>query len=225
MCGRFAQTTPADVLVRLFKLVRPISVSPRFNLAPTQPVVAIRASPNGRFHQHLRWGLVPPWAPDLKHGARLINARSETIFSKRSFAEAARHRRCIIPASGFYEWENTPRGKLPILFKPETDPVLCLAGLWSPWADSSGAVTYTATILTTEANRTMQPYHSRMPVILQGSDVDTWLDASICDPTPLRPLLRPAGEAALKTMALTARVNKVSNDDPSCWDPRQSGHQ
>lgn len=219
MCGRFAQTTDPDDLVRLFQLIGRPSARKRFNLAPTMSITAVRHSPSGRIAQHTRWGLVPSWAPDLRSGANMINARSETVFEKRSFARLARTQRCVIPASGFYEWRDTPAGKLPTLFQPAEGGALRLAGLFSTWADDTGEITYTSTILTTEANRTMRPFHHRMPVLLDGDGANQWLDATLQDPSKLTHLFQSAPESALRLRALTTRVNRVVNDDPQCWDP------
>ena len=218
MCGRFAQTTPSADLVRIFQLVMDIEVAPRFNIAPTQQVMVVRDTPKGRQAHECRWGLVPSWANELKTGRAMFNARSETIFSKRSFAKPARQQRCIIPASGFYEWRETPAGKVPVLFTPNDEPLFRLAGLWSSWAEDRGKLTYTTTILTTSANDTMAPFHHRMPVILSGPTVEPWLDSSLTDPKLLAPLLKPAPPQAISFRPVSTRVNNVRNDDPACWE-------
>jgi putative SOS response-associated peptidase YedK len=225
MCGRFAQTTSSEDLVRLFQLIMGVSASPRFNLAPTQPVLTVRASPNGRIPQAMRWGLVPPWAPDLKRGASMINARAETVFEKRTFSQPARQQRCIIPASGFYEWRETPAGKMPTLFRPADSSVFRFAGLWSAWAQDDGEVVYTTTILTTEANTVMRPFHHRMPVILSSEDSDRWLCSETQQPDQLLPLLRPAPPKAISLLPVSKRVNNVRHDDQRCWDPPSIGHE
>jgi len=148
----------------------------------------------------------------------MINARSETVFEKRSFAYAARHQRCVIPASGFYEWRDTPAGKMPTLFTPSTGPVFHFAGLWSSWADDEGAVTYTTTILTTEANQTMAPFHHRMPVLLTSDGSDAWLNTELSLPEQLQPWLITAPAESAKLRAVSKRVNNVRNDDPQCWE-------
>jgi putative SOS response-associated peptidase YedK len=218
MCGRFAQTTTSEELVELFHLGSRVLVQPRFNLAPTQPVLAIRGHNDGYRAHTLRWGLVPSWAKDLKGGAKMINARSETVFEKRSFSHAARHQRCVIPATGFYEWRDTPAGKMPTLFTPATGAVFRFAGLWSSWADDDGAVFYTTTILTTEANQTMAPFHHRMPVFLTTDGSNTWLDPTLSDPEQLQPLLTTAPPESIKLRAVSKRVNNVRNDNPQCWE-------
>ena len=219
MCGRFAQTTPSDELIRLFRLVSGLSAEPRYNVAPTQQAVVVRDSATGRMAQPCRWGLVPSWAPNLQRGASLINARSETVFTKPTFAALSRTQRCVIPSSGFYEWRQTPAGKLPTLFTPRKEPILRLAGLWSTWADDAGTLTYTFTILTTEANRVMSPFHHRMPVLLSAKGAAQWLKSSTTDPEALAPLLKPSAENALNLTPVSPRVNNVRNDDRQCWAP------
>lgn len=218
MCGRFAQTTSSEDLVRIFGLASRLELSPRFNIAPTQSVVAIRGHDDGRHPHAFRWGFVPSWAKDLGIGNKMINARSETVFEKRSFSHAARHQRCVIPASGFYEWRETPAGKMPTLFMPKESPVFCFAGLWSSWADAEGSLVYTTTILTTAANRIMAPFHHRMPVLLDPRMADTWLDPEVTEPASLTPLLRTAPPDGIQLRPVSKRVNNVRNDDPTCWE-------
>lgn len=219
MCGRFAQTTPSDQLVQLFQLIIGFDLQPRFNLVPTQPILGIRTTDQGRMAQHFRWGLVPPWAPGLQVGNKMINARSETVFEKRSFAKAARHQRCVIPSSGFYEWQSTPDGKRPTLFTPTHGPIFRFAGLWSTWADDIGTVHYTATILTTQANGTMAPFHHRMPVLLPPEGTQAWLDPSVTEPAALQPWLISAPNDGIAHRPLTPRINNGLHDDPECWAP------
>ena len=221
MCGRFAQTTPSSDLVRIFQLVMGIEVTPRFNIAPTQNILVIRGATEGRQAQHCRWGLVPRWAEDMNTGRNMFNAHAESIFQKRSFAQPARQQRCIVPASGFYEWRDTPAGKVPVLFTPTDGPFFRLAGLWSAWADNQGNLTYTATILTTSANDTMAPFHHRMPVIFSDNECETWLDTQLTEPDLLAPILKPAPPAMISFRPVSTRVNNVRNDDPACWEPYQ----
>lgn len=210
---------PSDDLIQLFRIASGVAIGPRFNLAPTQPVLVVRETTQGRILQQTRWGLVPRWAPDLSRGASLINARSETVFEKRSFSALARTQRCVIPASGFYEWRDTPAGKMPTLFTPSDAPVFRFAGLWSAWADDAGTLVFTCTILTTEANQTMTPFHHRMPVLLSEAGADIWLDCATKAPDALRPLFRSAPNNAIQLRPVSKRVNNVRHDDPSCWNP------
>ena len=222
MCGRFAQVTDSKKLTELFSLISNAAGSPRYNIAPTQPIVVIRHTLSGRTAQHMRWGLVPPWAPDLHNGAKLINARAETVFQKASFSVAARHQRCIIPADAFYEWQKTENQRIPTLFRPTTNVPFFFAGLWSPWANNEGDLVYTATILTTAANDTMQPFHHRMPVILGRADADIWLEHTVTTPDRLLPLLKQAPNDAIRSQPISTRVNSVRNDDLACWSAPES---
>ena len=223
MCGRFAQTTSSDELVRLFRIASGVASHSRYNLAPTQPVLVVRETDQGRILQQTRWGLVPRWASDLSRGASLINARSETVFEKRSFSNLARTQRCVVPASGFYEWRDTPAGKMPTLFTPRSAPVFRFAGLWSAWADDAGALVYTCTILTTNANQTMAPFHHRMPVLLTENGAEIWLDRAKTAPDALRPLFLSAPNDAVRLRAVSKRINNVRHDDPDCWNPPAVG--
>ena len=217
MCGRFAQTTPSEDLVRLFKLVMGLDLGPRFNIAPTQEALIIRGHTDGRRAHLHKWGLVPPWSKDLKMAARMINARSETVFDKPSFKTPARHHRCIFPVSGFYEWRRTETGKDPYLFTdPQGDP-LPLAGIWSVWMGPDGSEVPTASILTTQANKDLSGLHHRMPVILDEAGMDTWLNPSITSAEHLRPLLVPAPDQRLNTKAVSRYVNNVRNEGRDCW--------
>ncbi|MGB0639421.1 MAG: SOS response-associated peptidase [Myxococcota bacterium] len=218
MCGRFAQTTPSADLVRLFQLVMGVEMTERFNIAPTQNVLVVRSHSEGNQAHWCRWGFVPSWAKSLTATSPLFNARSESVFDKPSFADSARHHRCLIPASGFYEWRDTPAGKIPVLFTPKTDPLFRFAGLWSRWADNEGNLTYTTTILTTAANETLEPFHHRMPVILTDSACKTWIDPNVTEPHTLAPLMQSAPPDAISFRPVSTRVNNVRNDDPTCWD-------
>ena len=173
----------------------------------------------------MRWGLVPPWAPNLKRGASMINARSESVFEKRSFSHPIRHQRCVIPASGFYEWRETPAGKMPTLFRPTSEQIFRFAGLWSTWAQDDGEVVYTTTILTTEANMVMRPFHHRMPVILTREDTDIWLNSAETRAELLEPLLKAAPPDSVALEPVSRRVNNVRNDDARCWQPPNIEHE
>jgi putative SOS response-associated peptidase YedK len=221
MCGRFAQTTPADDLVRLFKLVLGLNIAPRFNIAPTQEALVIRPHSDGRRAHLHRWGLTPPWAPDLKQGARMINARAETLFDKPSFKQPARTQRCIFPVSAFYEWRRTATGKDPMLFTAPSSRPLALAGVWSIWTAVDGAQTPTASIVTTTAGPDMVDIHSRMPVLLGGAALTDWLDPKLSDPCALQQLLAPAPRGSLVRRSVSRHVNSVRNEGPECWKATQ----
>ena len=191
MCGRFTRSTPIGALAELFDVPAGFDLPPSYNVAPTQLVAAVRAIPESpqRELTLLKWGLVPSWADDPKIGYKLINARSETAATKPSFRNALRHRRCLIPADGFYEWQKVETKKQPYLTGVGQGEVFALAGLWEDW-ERNGEVIQSCTILTTEANELMRPLHDRMPVILPPETYDRWLDPTV-DVRTLQELLRP----------------------------------
>src|SRR5947209_13713856 len=166
MCGRFTLRTPKERIKREFQLKVEPFVEARYNIAPTQNVLAVRQSTDGREAVELKWGLIPSWAKDASMGARLINARSETVTEKPSFREAFKRRRVIIPADGIYEWRRAGGSKQPYFFHMRDDRVFGFAGLWDKWRDEEGEVIESCTILTTEANEVFRAVHDRMPVIL-----------------------------------------------------------
>ena len=215
MCGRFALYTPQEAVVRLFRLDDAAPLSPRYNIAPTQPVLAVRADePAGREARMLRWGLVPFWAKDTGIGSRMINARGETIAEKPAFRQAFRRRRCLIPADGFYEWQKVPGGKQPWFISARDEVPLAFAGLWERW-DNRGTEdpVESCTIVTTAANATLAPLHDRMPVILGADAWDSWLAADTPSAT-LLDLLRPAANDLLAARPVSRRVNSPANDGP-----------
>ena len=226
MCGRFALMTPTEQLALLFDLPEtavsnlPTSVS-RFNIAPTQPVAAIRLDQAGaRNFTFFRWGLIPSWAKDIKIGSRMINARSETVAEKPSFRAAFKRRRCLIPADGFYEWQKRNGGKQPMFIRPAAGEELsfALAGLWELWRDPDGGTLQSCTILTTSPNELMAPIHNRMPVIIEPEDYDLWLDP---EPNPEQGLhlLRPYPAEKMVAYPVSTIVNNPRNDVPECVQP------
>ena len=175
MCGRYAQRTDAKKLAKEFKVAEVPSVKPRYNIAPTQEILAVNETGDGREMRFFKWGLVPAWARDASMGARLINARSETVADKPAFRQAFRQRRCIIPADGFYEWQRTGGRKQPFFFRMRDERPFGFAGLWERWEGEGGEVIDSCAILTTEANEVLRPVHDRMPVILHPEDYKLWL--------------------------------------------------
>lgn len=180
MCGRFAFYSPSEAAVALFGVSTSIEIEPRFNIAPTQYVAAIRDDENReRELVMLRWGLVPFWAKDAKIGNRMINARAETVAEKPSYRAAYRHRRCVVLADGFYEWRREGDIKTPYFISLAGGEPFALAGLWENWNDKeSGDSLQTTTLITTAANDFMTPLHHRMPVILESNTAGEWLAGS-----------------------------------------------
>ena len=196
MCGRFTQRADSKRIAREFEVAEVPAVEARYNIAPTQDVLAVHESLDGREATFYQWGLVPSWAKDASVGARLINARSETVQEKPSFREAFRKRRCIIPADGFYEWQRTGGRKQPFFFRMRDERLFGFAGLWERWEGESGQVINSCAIQTTEANEVLWPVHDRMPVILHPEDYELWLDGDARKLDLVKETLRPypAGE-------------------------------
>ena len=220
MCGRFVLRASPQNMQTLFDLVEAPPTAPRYNIAPTQPVLAVRADPHGGLREatYLNWGLIPFWAKDPKIGSRMINARSETAAQKPSFRAAFKYRRCIVPADGFYEWKKEKGGKQPYLIGLESGGVFGIAGLWEHW-EQDGSVIESCTLLTTEANEMMASLHHRMPVILEPQDYDEWLDTSVQKADPLLHLMRPFRGAAMRAFAVSKVVNNARNDERGCVEP------
>ena len=181
MCGRFAFYSPAEATAALFGATAPVEVQPRYNIAPTQYVAAIREdSDDGRELVMLRWGLVPFWAKEPSIGNRMINARAETVAEKPSYRAAYRHRRCIVLADGFYEWRKQGDSKMPHYISLADDGPFALAALWEHWKDkNSDESLQTTTLITTAANEFMAPLHHRMPVVLNPDMASEWLSGSV----------------------------------------------
>ncbi len=224
MCGRFTLSTPAQTLQQIFDLTETPDLPPRYNIAPSEAIATVRRpEPDGeRQLDLLRWGLVPPWAKDLNVGARLINARAETAASKPAFRAAFRRRRCLVPADGFYEWQRVVRQKQPFYIRMRDGLPFAFAGLWEYWEGPQGDALETCTILTTEPSELVRPVHDRMPVILDPSDWDLWLDPGVQDPARLQPLLRPYPPEQMIAFPVGQAVNNPANDREECIAPLAS---
>jgi len=225
MCGRYIATTPpADLAAELGVTdVRAGDLGLRFNVAPTDPVYAVATGSDGeRRLGTFRWGLVPSWSKDPSGGAKMINARAETVMDKPAFRTALQRRRCLIPADGFYEWLRTGDERRPFHLAPRSGGRLWFAGLWEVWrpeGDPEAELLRTCTIITTEANATLAPIHDRMPVILPAPAWDTWLDRSVSAPGAIVPLLQPAADDVLVRTPVSKLVNNVRNDGPELLEP------
>ncbi len=208
MCGRFAFYSPSEATAALFGVDGALAVEPRYNIAPTQFVAAIRDNEEQqRELVMLRWGLVPFWAKDPAIGNRMINARAETVAEKPSYRAAFKHRRCVVLADGFYEWHRVGDVKIPHFISLASSEPFALAGLWETWKDKdSGETLQTTTLITTAANDFMQPLHHRMPVILETESANEWLSGS-------NEFLPDAAEKtpALRAWPVDRRVNNARN--------------
>lgn len=218
MCGRFLLNAPVAALEAQFEAVAGGALPPRYNIAPTDPVAVVKDLDFGRVITLHHWGLIPSWAKDPAMGGRLTNARAETVADKPSFRASFRRRRCLVPASGFYEWQAGGRGKQPFLIQSRTGEPLAFAGLWELWEGPDGCLE-SCTIITTTANAFMAPVHDRMPVILGPDAFAFWLDPHTKDLGRLQALLRPCAEDRLRMHPVSMRVGNVRNQGPELMDP------
>lgn len=221
MCGRFTLTVDGEQLAEQLDLPAVPEIAPRYNIAPTQPVAAVRASmaAGRRELTYFHWGLIPSWAKDLKIGARMINARAETAAEKPAFRAALKYRRCLVPADGFYEWQKTNGKKQPIYIKMADGRPFAFAGLWEHWQGADGSEIESCTLLTTTPNDLVRPIHDRMPVILHPEDYDLWLDPKMQTAGPLQPLLQPYPAEEMTLYPVSTLVNTPQIDDPRCIEP------
>lgn len=213
MCGRYVlKATPAE-LMACFGLDDCADFSPRYNIPPGTDIPVVRQSPEGRRVLHLlRWGLVPHWAKDAAGGARLNNARGESVAAKPSFRDAFRRRRCLIPASGFYEWKTAGKARQPYYISAASGEPLALGGLWESWRAPDGGILRTACVVTTGPNALMEPIHERMPVIVPRERWQDWLAApseAIAD------LVAPCPAGLLQAWPVAGRVSRTAEDDPN----------
>ena len=212
MCGRYTLTKSIKTIESHFQPVRmSLKYFPSFNIVPSQISAVITKSSNGLQLEGMKWGLIPSWSKEINMGNKLINARSETLHEKPSFRESFQNKRCLIPADGFIEW----KGKQPYYIRPKTQGLLAFAGLWSTWDSGDGPLN-TYTIITTEANKTLSPLHSRMPVILQPENYEKWLNA---ESKALSQLLTPCPDTDLEYFEISTAVNSPKNNAPEILRP------
>lgn len=219
MCGRFALFAAGEEVAERFQLPEPPLLDARYNIAPSQTVVAVRSTDEGREARFLRWGLIPSWASNPIIAYQLSNAWSDTVSQKPSFRSAFKQRRCLIPASAYYEWvHGNGKIKQPYCIRPRDGGLFAIAGLWERWNNPEGQPVETCTIVTTEANELMRPLHDRMPVILDKSGEDVWLDTrSATD--ELRSLFVPFSSDELETFPVSSFVSNAKNQGPQCLEP------
>jgi putative SOS response-associated peptidase YedK len=218
MCGRTTLIADARAVADLFDLAVVPELFPRYNVAPTQSILAVRLADGRREAVTLRWGLIPSWSKDSAGAARLINARSETVADKPAFRSAFRKRRCLVPADGFFEWQPQPRGKQPFLFRRPDGGLFAIAGLWENWTAPNGNTFETCALLTTEANAVVRPLHERMPVLVGVGDFERWFNPAAA-PGDLLPLLRSAADDLLTAQPVQPFVNNARHEGPRCVEP------
>jgi len=224
MCGRYRLSRRKQIIEEHFDAVSgEEDWSPRYNVAPTQPVPVIRQHPKAPIRQLslMRWGLIPSWAKDSSVAASMINARAETAVTKPAFRDALKSRRCLIPADGFYEWVRAGKTKQPYCFEVNAGELFAFAGLWDRWKDRSGNSIETCSILTTTPNTVTAAVHDRMPVILDPDAYDVWLDPAMTNVGAASALLMPYDAQLMRCYPVSTRINHVANDDETCSAPVQ----
>ncbi len=218
MCGRFTLSAFPEVLSQIFEVEKIPDFKPQYNIAPTQMVLVVlyNSENHKREIQQLRWGLIPSWAKDQSMGAKLINARAETVAEKPAFRRAFKYQRCLLVADGFYEWRKQEGKKQPYYFHLLSKKPFAFAGLWEEWQSPEQEQIKSCTILTTQANELVEQVHDRMPVILQQETYDLWLDPQVHDRELLQPLLHPYPSETMTSYPVTTLVNSPKNNSPEC---------
>jgi putative SOS response-associated peptidase YedK len=218
MCGRYSLRSKAEDIAAEFDLAAAPEWTPRYNLAPTEPVPVLRLRQGGPAVVMMRWGLVPTWVEDIKKAPLLINAKSETAAEKPAFRAAFQRRRCLVLADGWYEWQAEGKLKLPWYHRLRDERPFAFAGLWERWRRGDTALD-SATILTTDANEVAGAVHDRMPVILGKQARTLWLDPEVEDVAALQELLRPYPAEEMVVYRVSPVVNKAGNEGPECIAP------
>ncbi len=216
MCGRFSFVAEDALILERFGIrVRTAIYKARYNCAPTQNLAVISNVSPGEM-QYFRWGLIPSWAKDISMGSKLINARGETITEKPSFRNAFKNRRCLVPATGFFEWRRD-REKTPFNIRLKSREPFCFAGVWDKWVTGDGEIIHSFSIITTSPNALMEQIHDRMPVILLKQDESRWISR---EPDPLLvDLLKPYPAGLMEAYTVSNLVNSPRNDVAEILDP------
>jgi putative SOS response-associated peptidase YedK len=211
MCGRYSLHANPEVVALQFGLARPPEFKPSYNVCPGSEILVVRSDREGsRVARQHRWGLVPHWAKDPAIGNKLANARGESLVERPAFRDAFRQWRCLVPASGFYEWQSRGGRKLPWYVRPGDAELFALAGITALWQGLR-----TVSLITTEPNELMQPIHDRMPVIIAPENYDAWLDPASRDAEKLMRFVQPYPARRMSAHRVGTRVSKPENDDPS----------
>jgi putative SOS response-associated peptidase YedK len=213
MCGRFVITSPPAALREIFGYIEQPNFPPRHNIAPTQPVPVVIVDNGTRHFRLMRWGLLPAWVKDPRKFSLLYNARAETVLEKPAFRNAMRRRRCLIPADGYYEWQNSERRKRPHFIHRRDGRPIGLAGLAETWIGPNGEELDTVAIVTAPAGADLAVLHHRVPVIIAPADFASWLDCSDDDAETIMALLTAPAEGEFVWHEVSTRVNRVANDD------------
>lgn len=232
MCGRFALLARTDLLGEFLGVADMEDMPARYNIAPTQPILVVVAdekrAPGSNLPERramlVRWGFLPGWVKDPRDFPLLINARAETAVGKASFRAAMRHRRILVPASGFFEWRR-PEGRgakaQAYFIRPRKGEIVAFAGLMETWSSADGSEVDTGAILTTSASNDISRIHDRMPVVIRPEDFSRWLDCKTQEPRDVQPLMRPIDDGFFEAIPVSDRVNKVANMGPEILEPAE----
>lgn len=214
MCGRFAVSITTDQIEKLIPGISKLDIPRNYNVAPSQSIAALKQGSHDIDFFH--WGLIPFWAKDKSISYKMINARSETVHEKASFKNSLKKRRCLIPASGYYEWKKEGKDKQPYYIKPKKDELFLFAGLWESWTDKeNGEIIESASIITTDANKQISDVHHRMPVFITKDLVDTWMKQDY-QLDELQSLMLPNSRVDVEFYPVSKMVNKPINNSPEC---------
>ena len=216
MCGRFTLYITAEELASHYDLRTIPATEARYNIAPSQQINIIKGTSEELTLASMRWGLIPHWAKDEKIGYKLINARAETISEKPSFRSAFKFRRCLVPASGFYEWKREGSHKQPYYFQVKDTPLFSMAGIWESWKAPDGQIIESCSIITTEANNVVSEVHDRMPVIINQDSYNHWFEGLEC-----QDLLQPYISSGMTMYPVSERVNSPKNNGSDCIKRRE----
>jgi putative SOS response-associated peptidase YedK len=223
MCGRYTVNASPEALRTHFGYEEQPDFPPRYNIAPAQPIGIVRLVDGKRQFALVRWGLLPSWVKDPRTFSLLINARGETVMEKPAFRAAMKRRRCLIPATGFYEWQANGDRKRPFYIRAKSGAPLAFAGLWETWTGPNGEELETAAIVTTTANSTLSAIHDRMPVIVPPEAFDLWLDCVNVDAVTAAALIGPAPDDLLEAYEISTAVNRTTNDSSKVQEPVRPG--
>jgi putative SOS response-associated peptidase YedK len=221
VCNRYRLTHSKQYLAERFEAFGEIEERPRYNIAPTQPVVTVRREMGKKTRKFtaMRWGLIPHWANDVSIGTRTLNARSETVATTRAFRDSILTKRCLIPADGFYEWRKMGSVKQPYCFEVGEGALFALAGLWDQWTSPEGQIIESCTILTTAPNSLIADMHDRMPLIVPPDKYDLWLDPDVNDFEAIRDILKPYDANLMRRYPVSTKLNNSKNDDAESASP------
>ncbi len=220
MCGRYVLKATLPDIARMLGMHVDLALEPSYNIAPTSPVPACRMQqPDHKQLVRMHWGLIPHWSKKPDSGYRMINARAETVAEKPAFRSAFRHRRCLIPADGYYEWKSLQGRKQPFYFSMQDGSPFCFAGIWECWQPDDGDAIDSCAIITTGANALGAEVHHRMPVILPENDYASWLDPRTTESSQLLPMLQAFPPQAMRVHPVSTLVNNARTDEPRCITP------